>query len=158
MTSIGDPATTLAQQVRRSGAFKLPCTANVAFPFFSPEGERVWIKEWDPRAVFPQAIAFERDTVFRQGEAEGEAVWTIVDVDWDTHRAEYVRVAPQSHTARITVKVEGTGSSTCQVAVGYVVTAFADHGFSLLKSLSEDAFNAKMRTWQTQIAEHLQKD
>lgn len=35
-----------ARQVRRSGSFELPCSTDTAFPLFSPEGERAWVKDW----------------------------------------------------------------------------------------------------------------
>jgi hypothetical protein len=56
--------TTAAQQVSRTGSFDLPYAADALFPLFSPEGEREWIKDWNPRPVFPDSIAFRRDTVF----------------------------------------------------------------------------------------------
>jgi hypothetical protein len=144
------------QQVSRTGTFDLACSADTAFPLFSPEGEREWIKEWNPRPVFPETIAFTRDTVFREGEGDDEAVWTILDADWQTLRAEYVRLAPVSHTAHIVVKVDPLRSDYCHVTVSYTVTAFGDHAARLLESFSESAYAEKMRRWQRLITEYLQ--
>lgn len=154
MAGIQMSATT-AQRVERVGGFDIACDLDTAFPLFSPEGEREWIKEWNPRPVFPDKVTFERDTVFRQGEGEEEAVWTIVDADWNTHRAEYVRVAPASHAAHIVVNVEGNGPGRSKVAVRYTITAFGKRADSLLASFSEDAYAAKMRNWERQISECL---
>jgi hypothetical protein len=146
---------TRAQQVTRSGGFDLLCSANTAFPLFSPEGERLWIKAWNPRPVFPDTIAFAPDTVFREGEANDEAVWTILDADWQRHRAEYVRLAPTSHTAHIVVKIEEQASDRCHVVVHYTVTALEDHATTLVESFSELAYAEKMRAWQRQITAYL---
>lgn len=146
---------TTTQQINRSGGFALACDADMAFPLFSPEGEREWIKDWNPRPVFPEKILFQRDTVFRQGEGPEEAVWTIVDTDWHSHRAEYVRVAPSSHTAHIVVKVDPTGPEHCEVAVGYTITVFGAHISSLLEQFSGEGYAAKMRNWQHQISNYL---
>jgi len=145
-----------AQQVSRTGSFDLPCNADTAFPLFSPEGERDWVKEWDPRPVFPDTIEFTRDTVFREGRPGEEAVWTIVDADWQTHRAEYVRLAPNSHTARIVVKIELLGAERSRVVVSYTVTAFGQNAASLVTAFSEEAYAAKMRDWQQQISAYLE--
>ena len=157
MASIGCSA--VARQLTATGGFELPCSANMAFPLFSPEGERLWIREWhwDPRPVFPETIEFRRNTVFRQGLAEDDAVWTIVDVNWSEHRAEYVRVAPASHTAHIVVKVDGTGPDSCRVNVEYTATAYAEHGYSMLESFSEKGFAARMQSWERQIRECLKQ-
>jgi hypothetical protein len=144
-----------ARQVRRIGSFELPCDAEVAFPLFSPEGERNWVTGWDPRPVFPERIAFDRDTVFRQGQGDDDAVWMIVDVDWKTRRAEYVRVAPDSHTAHIDVKVERLDGERSEVTVSYTVTAFGANVEALLQTFSEEAFADKMRDWQERIRSFL---
>jgi hypothetical protein len=145
----------VAEQVMRSGEFELPCSAEVAFPLFSPEGERAWIKDWNPHPIFPETIEFRADTVFRQGEGDASAVWTIVDVDWNSHRAEYVRVAPASHAAHLWVKIDAVGSERCQVHVEYRITAFTEHGYSLLETFSESAYATRMQNWKRQIEEHL---
>jgi len=146
-----------AQQISRTGSFDLPCSADTAFPLFSPEGEREWVKGWDPRPVFPDRVEFSRDTVFREGNAGEEAVWTIVDADWQAHRAEYVRVAHASHTARIVVKVEPLGPQRSTVVVSYTVTAFGENAENLLDAFSDKAYTAKMHDWQHKISAYLEK-
>ncbi len=148
-----------AQQVSRSGSFELPCHPDTAFPFFSPEGEREWVKGWNPTPVFPDTIEFRRDTIFRERPPDDEAVWTIVDVDYETHRAEYVRVAP-SHAARIVVRIEAQteaqtealGSERSKVTVTYTITAFGKSPANLIAAFSEETYAAKMRAWQEQIS------
>ncbi|MGA7401742.1 MAG: hypothetical protein WCC99_11670 [Candidatus Sulfotelmatobacter sp.] len=146
-----------AQQVSRTGSFELQCAVDTAFPLFSPEGERDWVKGWDPKPVFPERIAFARDTVFREGKAGEEAVWTIVDADWKMHRAEYVRVAPGSHTAHVVVQIESLAAEQSEVVVSYTVTAFGEHAKSLLEAFSDKAYVGKMRDWQEQISLYLQR-
>jgi len=146
-----------AEQVSRTGSFDLPCSADTAFPLFSPEGEMRWVQGWDPRPVFPDRIAFRVDSVFREGQGDKEAVWTILDADARTHRAEYVRLAPASHTAHIVVKVEPQGPKRSHVVVSYTVTPFGENAGELLEGFSESAFAAKMRTWQQQITAYLEK-
>jgi len=145
-----------AQQVSRTGNFDLPCSADTAFPLFSPEGERGWVKGWAPTPVFPDKVEFARDTVFREGSAGEEAVWTILDADGQAHRTEYVRLVPHSHTAHIIVKVEALGAERSRVAVSYTVTAFGEHAASLVQAFSEEAYAAKMRDWQKQISAYLE--
>jgi len=146
-----------AQQVKRTGSFELPCSADTAFPLFSPEGEREWVDGWDPQPVFPDKIEFRRDTVFRQGSGNDEAVWTIVDADWQTHRAEYVRIAPHSHAARIVVTVAPLGPARSKVVVSYTVTGFGQRAESLLAEFSEEAYSAKMRSWQQKIEAYFER-
>jgi len=143
---------TQVQQISRTGEFSLPCSADVAFPFFSPEGEREWIKTWNPRPVFPGTIEFQPDTIFREGAGAQEAVWTIVTVDWPSHRAEYVRVAPESHTAHIVVRVEPRGVECSSVTASFTVTILGEAGADVVEKFSESSYAAKMQNWQHDIS------
>jgi hypothetical protein len=151
------PSIRAAQQVTRTRGFDLDCDADTAFPLFSPQGEREWIQEWDPRPVFPDTIAFRKGTVFRQGTGAEHALWTIVDADCQQHRAEYVRVAPASHTAHIVVRVDAKGAKCSHVVVSYTITAWGEHAGSLLEAFSENAYATKMRNWQRMIGEWIGK-
>ena len=155
-TDADSPSCPSAQQLTRAGGFDLPCTAHTAFPLFSPDGERDWIKTWNPRPVFPDRILFQPDTVFREGEGNEEAVWTILDADWQSHRAEYVRVAPASHAAHIVVKIDPASPQSSRVTVTYTITAFGESPTPLLDAFSETAYAAKMQNWQRQITAFLQ--
>ena len=139
-----------ATQIHRSGGFELGCCVDTAFPLFSPDGEREWVGGWNPKPVFPDTIKFERDTVFRTGEGNDAAVWTILDVDWQNHRAEYVRTSA-AHTARILVQVESVAREKSHVSVSYILTAFGEANDSVLDSFSEAAFAARMRDWHERI-------
>jgi hypothetical protein len=144
-----------AQQISRTGSFELACNAETAFPLFSPEGEKHWVPGWDPHPVFPATIAFARDTVFREGKGDEEALWTILRADRQAYRAEYVRVAPASHAAHIIVELEPLGSERSRVRVSYTVTAFGKHRERLLQNFSEQAYAAKLQNWQQCITGYL---
>jgi hypothetical protein len=145
-----------AQRIARAGGFVLPCDAEKAFPLFSPEGEREWVKGWDPKPIFPSTIEFRRDTVFQTQDAAGEAIWIILAVEWKSHTAEYVRIAPHSHSAHIVVKIEPLSTKQSKVDVTYTVTAFGETTANLLAELSEDAYVKKMLDWQQRIIKHLE--
>lgn len=144
-----------ARQINRTGSFELSCSADTAFPLFSPEGEREWIDGWGPTPVFPDTIEFRRDTVFREGPPGEEAIWTIVEADWQTHRAEYVRVAPESHAGRVVVQIEPLGAERSKVVVAYTITVFGEHSASIIEAFSEEAYAAKMSDWQKRISAYL---
>ena len=145
-----------AQQVARAGGFVLPCDAEKAFSLFSPEGEREWVKGWDPEPIFPGTIEFRRDTVFQTQDAGGEAIWIILAAQWESHTAEYVRIAAHSHSAHIVVKIEPLSTEQSRVDVNYTVTAFGQTAANLLAEFSEDAYVKKMLDWQQRIVERLE--
>jgi hypothetical protein len=147
-----------AQQFHRSGTFTLPCSADVAFPLFSPEGERLWIKTWNPQPIFPETIPekieFRRDTVFGEGDEFGESLWTILDADPVARRAEYVRHVFNSHAAHIVVQIDSADEG-CRVTVTYILTVFGPDAAKFVSSFSESGYAEKMRNWQRWITDYL---
>jgi hypothetical protein len=61
------------EQVVREGSFELDTSADRALLFFTPEGERAWVKGWDPKPVYPPqaGVVFKANSVFRVDE-DGE--------------------------------------------------------------------------------------
>ena len=80
------------EQVVREGSFELDTSADKALLFFTPEGERAWVKGWDPKPLYPpQAnVAFKTNAVFRVDQDQERSLWTIVDADLQEHIAEYI--------------------------------------------------------------------
>ena len=48
-------------QVALEGSFDLDTSADKALQFFTPEGERTWVKDWNPQALYPPggAVMFQ---------------------------------------------------------------------------------------------------
>lgn len=147
-------ATFTAEQVTRSGGFDLACDANTAFPFFSPEGERGWVDGWDPQPVFPAAaeVAFASNAVFRLEMGGERSVWVVLDVDHQTHVAEYVYVVEGSRVPRVRVEVTAVAEQRCRVAVSYTITALSEAGNEYVRAFTEEAYAQKMLDWQRRVS------
>jgi len=147
----------VAEQVTRSGGFELPCSAETAFPFFSPEGERRWVDGWDPQPVFPAArdVAFATNAVFRLEMGGERSVWVVLNVDRSSRVAEYVYVVADSRVARVRVEVAEAGAQRSAVAVSYTITALSEAGKDFVRQFTEEAYAEKMRDWQRRVTEAL---
>jgi hypothetical protein len=116
------------------------------------------VEGWDPVPVFPGTIEFARNTVFRTTSSGGEALWTILDADFPARRAEYLRVAPESHTARIVVTIDPLGETRSQVTVNYIVTTFGERAANVLQDFTEQSFATKMIQWQQKTSACLERE
>jgi hypothetical protein len=146
-------------RVIREGSFELDISAYKALPFFTPEGERAWVKDWNPKAVYPaqSGVAFETNAVFRLDEDEERSLWTILAADLAKHVAEYVYVVEGQRVSRVRVEVEPIGAKNCRVHVHYVHTATSEKGLQFVTSVTEEAFTQKMRDWQRLVSAALEK-
>ncbi len=144
---------TPARQVTLDGSFDLDAAADKALPFFTPEGERLWAKGWNPQPVYPEqdSVVFQTNAVFRVDEGSERSLWTIVEANPQAHSAEYVYVVEGERLSRVRVEVQPLSPNRCHVHVHYVHTAISERGMQFLSGLTHEGFEEKMRDWQSRI-------
>jgi hypothetical protein len=142
------------EQVIREGSFELNINADKALQFFTPEGERAWVKGWDPKPVYPpQAnVVFKANSVFRVDEAEEHSLWTIVDADSQKRIAEYIYVVEGERLSRVRVQIEPLNEQHCRVFVHYVHTAISEKGLQFIANVTEESYAQKMRDWRRMVS------
>lgn len=142
------------EQVVREGSFELDISANRALHFFTPEGERAWVKGWDPKPLYPpQAnVPFKANSVFRVDEGEENSLWTIVEADSQGHIAEYIYVVEGERLSRVRVQIEPLSEQHCRVRVHYVHTATSEKGLQFVASVTQESYAQKMRDWQRMVS------
>ena len=119
----------IARQLSQHGSFTLQMPASRAFPLFSPEGERLWVPNWTPEAVFPatEKIAFADNAVFTL-ERDGELLtWQILAINNPERKAEYLYMTA-SRTVRVKVAVQSVSEDSCRVDVTYITTSLTAEG------------------------------
>jgi hypothetical protein len=129
------------------GSFHLPMSRDEAFGWFTPEGERAWADDWDPR--YPAGRSDPEPGLVFEIEAHGEKLlWVLTDVDWGK-AVEYVVVVPEDRAGTISVHVEHINDGSL-VTVGYHMTALSSHGMQYIEHLNSE-FPAILESWQTSI-------
>ena len=151
MTAFAAKSRTLEGTIRVSGPI------DEIFPLFSPVGEREWVPGWQPELLHPPGVAWEEGMVFRTQEELGPAVWMMTRLDHDTHRAEYVRVEPERYVARVGVHCVPADTQHVDVAVSYTFIGLSARGNNDIDAMNQEEYVAKLRLWQSRIAEHLHR-
>jgi hypothetical protein len=142
------------EQVVREGSFELDTSADRALLFFTPEGERTWVKGWDPKPVYPpqEGVVFKANSVFRVDEdGEEHSLWTIVEADLQEHIAEYIYVVEGERLSRVRVQIEPLSEQRCRVRVHYVHTATSEKGLQFVATVTEESYAQKMRDWHRML-------
>lgn len=152
--SPSSPRQKTIEQVVREGSFELDASADRAFEFFTPEGERAWVNGWDPKPVYPPqaAVAFQPNSVFRLDHGEEHSLWTILEADLRQHVAEYVYVVENERLSRVRVEIQPLGEQHCRVLVRHVHTATSEKGVHFLEGVTEQAYAQKMRDWRRMVS------
>lgn len=141
-------------QITNIGGFELDCSADKAFPMFSPEGERLWVDGWNPKPLFPigAEIAFATHSVFTLEMGGERSLWQILEVDSDHQRADYLYVVEGSRIVRVQVSVEPLALERCRVRVMYTVTSLTSAGARFLETFTPEAFEEKMKNWRRLVS------
>jgi hypothetical protein len=142
------------EQVIREGSFELDASADKALLAFTPEGERIWVKGWNPKPVYPpqRSVMFEANSVFRVDQDEERSLWTIVEADSREHVAEYIYVVEGERLSRVRVQIEPLSERHCRVHVHYVHTAISEKGVRFVASVTEESYAKKMQDWQHMVS------
>ena len=135
--------------VRLAHTMRVPLALEEAMRCFTPEGERAWVADWDPR--------YPAGTVEGDGDAP-DTVWTTGDTTWVVaERSDFVRryarVRPGHSAGTVTVVCSPDGEATA-VEVTYALTALSPEGEAFLEHLA-DGYPAHIDAWARDIADAL---
>jgi hypothetical protein len=141
--------------VERTGTLRVNRPLAQAFPLFSPEGERCWVKGWLPRYLHPRGAASDAaGTVFQTHHNDEETQWLVLRYSPDDGIAEYVRITPGSRLGVVTVRATQRDGTT-DVEVTYRLTSLSAAGTRTLDALTEESYAAMLREWETLIGDAL---
>jgi len=148
--SFSPNALTLTGEISVGGA------VDHVFSLFSPDGEKLWVPQWDPEFLHPPGITWERGLVFRTKEEHGDAIWIVTMLDRSHHRVEYHRVEPSRYVARVEVSCRPISATQTQVQTSYQFIGLSDAGNSEIAAMTDTEYRMKMARWQDWINRHLE--
>ncbi len=132
----------------------LPLSADEAFPLFTPEGERLWIAEWNPHYFYPANGETIAGMVFTTGEGDETTYWTLTDFDNQAHFARYIRVTPGLRSVVVEVRCDSVSDAECRVTVGYALTGLSEPGNAAIAGFI-DGYAAMIEDWRAKILAYL---
>jgi hypothetical protein len=139
-----------------SHAFSLPLQAEAALKLFTPEGERLWIKEWDPQYFHPETGETKEGMVFTTGDGDTLTYWTMVDFDLKRQQVRYVRLTPGSRSTIVHVSCTPSGAGECDVNVTYTLTGLSCAGNDFIEGFVGEAYTKMIESWRVLILDHIQ--
>jgi hypothetical protein len=145
----------MTQHVRNQHTIRIAAPAHVAFKFFTPAGEEVWVPHWHPRYLYPADGTTQQGQIFTTGEDDEFTIWQLADFDLTACRVRYVRTTPALRTGFVEVQCMAHDDDASDVLVSYELTALTPAGELTLAAFEGQAFAAMIDGWATAIAAHL---
>jgi MOSC domain-containing protein YiiM len=148
-----------ATRVTRTASFEIDAPLAKVFPLFTPDGERLWVADWEPAYLHPQSGEQVPGAIFTTSHGGEETLWLIRELSSAAGIAEYVRSTPGSRigTVRVVAREVGPRPST-QVSVTYDMTARSAVGRSVLAAVTAEAFADMIADWRQRVAHALGGD
>lgn len=153
---------TLPQAARttahRTGTLRVAAPFDQAFPFFTPDGERLWVPDFDPEFLHPLSGDQGPGAIFTTRHGGEDTLWMVARFSPQEGVAEYARVTPGSRRGTVTVTLAAVDSNTTEATVTYHLTSSSDHGDAVLEAMTEEAYAAMLADWERWIAQVLEGD
>ena len=146
-----EPAPRLS--IRRTGTVDVACPAAEAFAYFTPDGEGLWVPDFDPEYLHPLSGERREGAIFTTAHGGEHTLWMIVRFSPADGVAEYARVTPGSRRGIVRVALEATGAASTRATVSYELMALTDAGDAVLAEMTEAAYAGMLADWERRIAE-----
>jgi MOSC domain-containing protein YiiM len=145
-----DSATRLS--IRRASTVHVACPASEAFTYFTPDGERLWVPDFDPEYLHPLSGEQREGAIFTTTHGGERTLWMIVRFSPADGVAEYARATPGSRRGLVRVTVEATAAAAARATVSYELTALSDAGDGVLAGMTEAAYGEMLADWERRVA------
>ena len=142
-------------RVMRSGVLHVAVPLAHAFPFFTPDGERLWVPDWDPEYLHPQSGEQGPGAIFETRHNHEHTLWLVLRLSPEDGVAEFARITPGSRRGTVRVALSADGPSATRAFVAYDLTAVSDAGDDALRAFTPEAFKVMLAEWEARIARAL---
>jgi MOSC domain-containing protein YiiM len=144
--------------VRRSGTLRVAAPMARAFPFFTPDGERLWVPGFDPQYLHPLSGEQGVGAIFTTTHGGEDTLWMVLRFSPSTGVAEYARVTPGSRGGVVQVALEPVDAATTQATITYELASTSEAGDEKLGTFTDAAYAEMLADWERQIDKTLQHD
>jgi hypothetical protein len=145
----------MSSQVSNQHSFRLPVPAAIAFMFFTPAGEELWVEGWHPTYIQPPDGATRAGMVFTTGASDEFTIWQLVDFDRAELHSRYARTTPALRAGLVEVRCAPLDNGGTQVVVRYTMTALTAAGEASLDAYEGKRFVDMIEGWSAAIEQRL---
>ncbi len=124
------------------------------FPLLCPVREHDWIDGWRCLILHTVSGVAELDCVFRT-DLDGDSLWTVSRYE-PPHRIEFVITTDVTLLSRLEITLAAENGDRTAITWRRVYTAVGPGGESRLESVTEEAFESRMRSLNQMLRHYLE--
>ena len=128
--------------------FELNLPAEKAVYLFSAEGEKYWVKDWEPS--LPKGDGFQKNDVFYVNSYPGKPVYIVLEFDDKNYRVHLAEMIPNISAGTLEVTLTPTDKDSSIVQLTYHLSALSPEGEEYIRGFKEN-YDEAMLTWKHDI-------
>ena len=146
-------------RVRHSAGFQLDQPADILFPLFSAEGEKLWVPGWDYENIMGTNDLHE-DYIFltrNHDHTASDAIWLVKRHQPDEYLVEFYKVEPGEKLGIITVKCSALPDAKTNVSVAYEYIALSKKGKEFVGNFTGQKYKDFIAEWQQLLEAYFER-
>lgn len=146
------------ESISHTKFFEIPVPVADLFPLFSPEGEKLWVPDWDYQNVMG-TTALSEDYIFlteTHDHNAQKAIWIVKRYEPHLHFVQFYRVEPEEKVGVVTVVCTELEAARTKVQVTYKYIPLSATGEKFVAGFSEDVYEAFIYEWETLLLKYFE--
>ena len=148
------------KSVSHTKSFEITQPVDKMFPLFTPEGEKLWVPDWDYKNIMGTTDLCENYVFLTKthNHPSSDAIWIIKKYDPDIHYVQYYKIEPVDKIGVVTVECRKVGESRTRVEVTYKYVALSTAGEKFLSAFSFRAYEAYIGNWKKMLLNYFRSN
>ena len=142
--------------IKHTDRFTINQPAEILFPLFSPEGEKLWVPGWEYENIMGSTGLCE-DYIFltkNHDHASTDAIWLVKRYEPEALRVQFYKVEPEDKVGIITVQCTETSDSATSVEVSYEYIGLSEKGDNFIESFTYSEYKKFIGTWKNLLDDY----
>lgn len=144
--------------IKHTADFEIAQPVDRLFPLFSPEGEKLWVPDWDYENVMGTTELAE-DYIFltrSHDHVATEAIWLTKRYDPATYHVQFYRVEPGEKVGIVTVQCTPQAEALTRIEVTYEYIALSEKGHKFIKGFTRTVYEDFIGGWETLLLRYFE--
>ncbi len=144
--------------VSHTKTFEITQPVDKMFPLFTPEGEKLWVPDWDYVNIMGSTELCENYVFMTDSHAHktSRSIWIVKKYDPELHYVQYYKIEPMDKIGVVTVECTDIGSDRTRVKVTYKYVALSTEGEKFLSEFSYSVYEDYICNWKKLLMNYFQ--
>jgi len=146
------------RSIKHSAGFDISQPVEKVFPLFSPEGEKLWVPNWDYKNIMGTTQLSE-DYVFltaSHDHASTNAIWLAKRYEPRAWLVQFYRVEPEDKVGVVTVQCSRISDRLTHVEVTYQYIALSEKGRKFIDGFTIKTYKKFIDEWKDLLLKYFE--